>query len=197
MKTKIISLTLAAVLTVTTVGAFAGSPEPRIRLAQMGDNVLHLYMDSLDQTAKFTIFDENRFALYEESSEQLLDFKKRFDLSKLPEGSYTFEIEHGNKIRVYSFQVDEHVVKVSDEIKEVFSPTILFKDDLLGISLLNPDAKDVKIELFDYKGNELISDMHQEKQNVAVRYNLTQLPMGTYTLIVKTNNRTYLKDLVL
>jgi hypothetical protein len=86
---------------------------------------------------------------------------------------------------------------VSDEIKEIFSPTILFKDDLLGISLLNPDAKDVKIELFDYRGNELISDMHQEKQNVAVRYNLTQLPMGTYTLIVKTNNRTYLKDLVL
>lgn len=197
MKTKIISLTLAAVMTVTTVGVFAGSPEPRIRLAQMGDNVLHLYMDSLDQTAKFTIFDENRFALYEETSEKMLDYKKRFDLSKLPEGNYTFEIELGNKIQVYSFEVDDHIVKVSNEIKEVFSPTILFRDDLLGISLLNPEAQEVKIVIFDNKGNELISDIHEEKQNVAVRYNLTQLPMGVYTLVVKTNNRTYLRDIIL
>ena len=195
MKTKIISFTLAAVMTVTTVGVFAGSHDPRIRLEQMGESVLHLYMDSLDQTAKFTIYDAGRYALYSETSEQLMDYRKRFDLSKLPEGRYTFEIEHGKKIKIYAFTVEDNHVEISDKIAEVYKPTILFEDDLLGISLLNPNAKDVTITLVDANGRSLITEKMEEKQMVAIRYNLSQLPMGNYQVVVKTDGRTYLHDL--
>ncbi len=195
MKTKIISFTLAAVMTVTTAGVFAGSQEPRIRLAQMGENTLHLYMDSLDQTAKFTIYDVGRYALYTETTDQLLDYRKRFDLSKLPEGLYTFEIEHGNKIKIYEFSVKNHFVTVSEQISEIYKPTILFQDDMLGISVLNPTAKDVNITLVGPRGEKLITDLLEEQQLVSRRYNLSKLPMGNYQVVVKAEGRTYKQDL--
>lgn len=191
MKTKIISITLAAVLMVSTAGVFAGSQDPMIRLAQMGENVLHLYMDSLDQAGKFTIYDELRHTLYAESWEEMLDYKKRFDLSKLPDGDYSFEIEHAQKITIYSFAVTDHRVIISPDVLERYVPTIVFKDDLLGISLLNPQASDVEITITDTSGEQLINDVLAEKQLVTIRYNLTQLPVGNYTVKVKTEGRTY------
>ncbi|MEJ2003602.1 MAG: hypothetical protein P8X57_01260, partial [Cyclobacteriaceae bacterium] len=76
MKKKIMTLIMAALFTVNAAASFAGSREPQIRLVEAGQQGLHLYMDSLTDLAKLSIFDREGIVLFRDNIRQRFDFQQ-------------------------------------------------------------------------------------------------------------------------
>ncbi len=191
MKKKIMTLGLAAAITVSTAASFAGSREPLIQLVESGQQGLHLYMDSLTDLAKLSIFDRNGVVLFRDKVNQRFDFKQKFNLSKLPDGTYTFEIESGNRIKKYQIEIIDSQTKIDGACEEIFKPVINQKGELLDVSYLNLDSEDVTLEMIAPGGDQIVRDDFSGMQTVSKRYNLSKLPSGVYLVVVKTEDRSF------
>ena len=191
MKKKIMTFTLAALFVMNTAALRAGSHEPLIRLEEMGKQGLHLYMDSLTDLAELTIFDENGYQLFKERVNKRFDFRQVFDLSKLPDGTYAFEIESGNRIKRYSFEIAVDMVKIDPECKTIYKPMIIQNDEMLDISVLNADGGKVNVALYAPNGERLVDDQVSGLQSVGKRFDLSKLASGTYRVVIDKDNRSF------
>ncbi len=191
MKKKIMTFTLAGALMLSAAGSFAGSRVPFIKLERSGEQGLHLYMDSLSDLAQLTIYDTDKVVLFQDKIDQKFDFKRKFDLSKLPDGSYIFEIDHGNQIKQYSFTILNNEVSIADHCAAIFKPTFISKEYNLDISYLNLDKEAVSLSIYDQNGKNLVSEKVVNKQIVEKRYDLSLLPNGNYQVVIKTADRVF------
>jgi hypothetical protein len=191
MKKKIMTFTIAALFIMNTAALRAGSHEPLIKLEETGKQGLYLYMDSLNGLAKLSIFDENGYKLFNEKVNKRFDFNQVFDLSKLPEGQYAFEIESGNLIKRYSFEIVKNGVEISPECKSIYKPVIMQKNENLDISILNIEGGDVNVALYAPNGKRLVNDKVSGIQSVGKRYDLSKLTAGTYRIVISRDNRTF------
>ncbi|MCA6078387.1 T9SS type A sorting domain-containing protein [Fulvivirga sedimenti] len=191
MKKKIITFTMAGALLLSAAGSFAGSRVPFIKLERSGEQGLHLYMDSLSDLAELTIYDTDKVVLFRDKTDQLNDFKRKFDLSKLPDGSYIFEVELGNQIKQYSFSILNNEVSIAENCKAIYKPTVISKENNLDISYLNLNGEEVSLSIYDQSGKNLASDKIENKQSVVKRYDTSLLPSGNYQVVIKTADRVF------
>ncbi|MEJ2005633.1 MAG: hypothetical protein P8X57_11860, partial [Cyclobacteriaceae bacterium] len=106
-------------------------------------------------------------------------------------GSYTFEIESGNRIKKFNFKIVDAEVKMDGECISIFKPTFLQNGDILDISYLNVDSGDVNLVLYDPEGNRIMQKDFSGIQSINKRYDLSKLISGSYVVVVQTPERTF------
>jgi len=194
MKKKIMTFTMAALFTVNAAASFAGSHEPLIRLVESGEQGLHLYMDSLTDLARLSIFDGNGVVLFRDNVKKRFDFRQKYDMSELPDGSYTFEIESGNRIKKYSFVITQGDIEIDDECEAVYKPTIVQNGKQLDVSYLNLESGEVSIFMYDPNGKQILNKDLSGVQSVGKRFDLSKLDAGIYKVVVRTPERTFSRN---
>ena len=191
MKKKIMTFTFATVFMLSAVGMYAGAREPFIKLERAGEQGLHLYMNELTDLAKLTIYDSKRAVLFRDKILKTSDFRQRFDLSELPDGNYSFEIEHGNRIKSYTFSIAEGEVQIDDQSVAIYKPVIIQDNRKMDVSLLNLKGEAVTLDIYDALGNKLIDQSFSGEQSIAGRYDLSRLPSGNYQVVIRTADRVF------
>ena len=117
-----------------------------------------------------------------------------YDFSKLNNGIYTVEINKAFEIEVIDLEVkNENVRLIAETQEKIFKPIFRTKESKLIISKIALDSKEMDVELY-FEDELIYTERVEDKEDVLNRvYTLDKTKRGSYTAIIKTNDRVYIK----
>jgi phosphotransferase system HPr-like phosphotransfer protein len=141
-------------------------------------------------TIKIQDGDEN--TLLNETVKNVKGFTKKYNLSRLENGSYQMIITKKTVRTVQPFKIEDGQVKMTEtEKKEKFLPIINFKDEKLDVNVLLGNYSNIVVKLYDNEGREIMTDKHLAEFKLNKRYNLSKLPAGIYLAEVLAGDETF------
>ena len=122
-------------------------------------------------------------------------------MTSLPNGNYFFELDKGIEITTTPFTVTYNKVlfNKNDETK-LYKPFVRIKNNFLYISQLSLDKNPLKIALY-YNAPEndnfelLFTETIDNTIDIGRIYKLSKKETGTYKVILKTENKTFVEKL--
>lgn len=151
-------------------------------------------LSNLKQGNEIFVKDADGSTLYSETIKVSGDYIKNFDLTKLPNGNYYFEINKGLEIKMIHFTVEEAVAVFEKENETViFKPFVTSDENLVSVSKLSLNEQPLEINIyFDDNGFNLIhSETIDNTQNISRIYSLNKAKKGDYRIVTKTDGRTF------
>ena len=138
-----------------------------------------------------TIKDLNGTILYKEQIKISGTYKKGFDLTALPEGNYTFEIDKDLEIQTIPFTVANNIVFLNkDEETSTFKPFVRKVNNLIYVTKLAPNKEAMTISIYSNNNSEEL--IHTEKvEGVQTIEKVYKLKQGDYKLVFKTNDKEF------
>lgn len=146
---------------------------------------------NVKQGYQVTILDKYGVKLYQESIEKTGLYTKGFDLTTLPTGEYSFELDKGFEIQITPFEVLNGKVKLSENgMETVFKPVIRKDNGLVFLSHLSLN-EEVQIQILNDKNNVLHSETIDAEVELRKVFDFTELPLNNYTFVIKTKDRRF------
>jgi len=146
---------------------------------------------------KITIKDIYGVVLYDEAIQTDGKYIKGFDLTTLPKGNYTFELDKGLEIQVKPFTVKAgKVYFLKGESHTIYKPVIRKKNGLVFVSQLTFD-EEVEIEILNNTNNILYAELVDTNIELRKIFDFSELPFNDYTVIIKTQNRRFINHITL
>ena len=192
MKTNLKFTAMIAFMFITAVGL---AKEPKVSLLTEGQSKsLIVALDSKNNKTILKIIDENRNIIFSEKI-SVNSYTKKFDLDKLENGSYLFELDDSLRTLTYTIRVENEEVKILRRI-ENNKPIFRKIGAKLYLNLLNLDSKDVEIKVFDSDNRTLFSEVVENENIVSKAFNFETAHKDHYTIVVKDGENTYYEDIV-
>ena len=142
-----------------------------------------------------SIKDEGGTVIYSQEIKNSGNFSQIFDLSKLEEGNYTTELEKDYEITVKYFTVLDSIISFNKE-KTIFKPVIRAENNLVLISKIAFNKAPLKVSLY-YNDELILSETITTKASETILnkvYKISNKKEGDYKVVIKSNDRTYIKD---
>ncbi len=192
MKTNLKFTAMLALMFTIVVGL---AKEPKLSLMTEGQSKsLIVELDSQHEKTILKIIDENQNIIFSEKI-SVDSYTKKFDLDKLENGSYLFELDDSLRTLIYTISVENEEVKILKRIENT-KPVFRKKGAMLFINLLNLDGKDVKIKVFDSENRTLYKEVIENEIIVTKAFNFKTAYEGRYTVVVRDGENTYYEDIV-
>jgi hypothetical protein len=192
MKTNLKFTAMIAFMFITAVGL---AKEPKVSLLTEGQSKsLIVALDSKNNKTILKIIDENQNIIFSEKI-SVNSYTKKFDLDKLENGSYLFELDDSLRTLTYTISVENEEVKILRRI-ENNKPIFRKIGAKLYLNLLNLDSKDVEIKVFDSDNRTLFSEVVENENIVSKAFNFETAHKDHYTIVVKDGENTYYEDIV-
>lgn len=135
-----------------------------------------------------SIKDMDGFTLYNETVTQNYLDTKKFNLEKLPSGSYILMVAYDVQTKIQTIQKDYKSLIINDaDLLTIFQPTFHQHSDYVDINMLCLFDLEVSIMIKDVDGNILFNELAKADGSIHKRFNLSMLNEGlyTFTLIIK------------
>jgi len=159
--------------------------------------VTNLHFDNVKQGSVLTIIDENGFVLYKEAIKKTGDYSKGFDLTTLPDGEYSFELDSDLKIMIIPFNVKSDVVVFDKESEEsIYKPVIRTKEDMVYVSRPGIENTSLSYKIFYAANYELVeTESFGEMEEVKKVYDFSDSERGNYIFVFESKGREYTKTI--
>jgi len=160
-----------------------------------------LTLVNVKQGNLLSIKDENGIILDKEIIKQSGIYSKGFDLTKLPDGGYFFELDKDLEINTIPFTVNSSEVTFKKELKKtIFKPFTKVKGDVVILSKLSLNADPLQIKIYfnslDSIASELIfAETITNTININRVYKLSGLSRGDYKIVFNTEGRVFTKEI--
>ena len=103
------------------------------------------------------------------------------DLSKMPDGNYRVNYSASGKNYSKEFSINNHTATVKIKPKEVAPLFQVIDGDVLAVSYLNSQGKNVSI-FFELSDQVIFEDRNLTQTSITKKYSLKKLPKGDYTV---------------
>lgn len=107
---------------------------------------------------------------------------KRYNLKRLPAGIYYLSTEDAQRIERQTIAVYNNSISANSDISIHYKPFLSITDGFANVNFLTGDDR-ADIYIYDQDGSTLYTDSFSESA-ITKRYDLSQLPTGSYTIIV-------------
>ena len=157
-----------------------------------------LTLTNVKRGNELTIKDAYGITLYNEMIQNSGNYMKGFDLTKLPDGEYFFELDKGLEIKTIPFTVESTTVEFNKEKETTFfKPFVRSEENKVYVSKLSLNKQPLKIDLYfngtDSHDFELIhSEIADNTQIINRVYSLNINEKGNYKIVTKTEGRTFI-----
>lgn len=118
---------------------------------------------------------------------------RRYNLSKLPTGTYTVIVEDLNKVSYQKVYVSKKSLLADDNIEEITMPTMINNGNKWSVSGLNTKYNG-RIIIFDEDGNEIFTE-NISKAMTSRSFNVEKLNAGLYSVHYVVNGKTFAQSL--
>lgn len=184
MKKVIIAI---ALLLVVNNSMFA--TEPKISI--IGEKSFVLSIESPLSDLKVTLTDEDSYSLYSQHlTVSNFDYRKKFDLTLLPNGTYTLEVEDVQKVITMLIVVKDDKIVSSEITKETsFKPMLIVRDENLIVAGLATDEKPIYVVISDTRNNVIHEELLTGSSENGRLYKF--LYSGVYKVNLASNGNSY------
>ncbi len=173
---------------------------PTLRFAPAGhQQKFALEVTDLRSDAEARIEDAQGFTLMRESMVGNETHRKLFNLEDLPRGAYQFVLRVGYREMVQPFQITEHGIKMREQQQfNRFLPVVQVRpNQTLAFSLLNRRISGAKISLRDSDNQTWYEEELAPKLSLQRMLDVSRLPKGRYTFVVRTDEDVYYEQVTL
>ena len=114
--------------------------------------------------------------------------KKRvkYDLKALPSGDYIFKIQSDNSIKIYEALISDDKVSLVNS-KSFFRPMIQNMVRKVIVTSEHLNDEDIQVSIFDNSDALVYRSNDQNTGAFQKLFNLKELPLGDYTVMVSTD----------
>ncbi len=204
MKKQMLMFLLVAVLSGLHASiSYANTPDrpevvAHINGASEGKSV-SLVLSNLDKKmVEIVLMDRQQEVLYSEEVSGEIAYAKRMDLTQLPDGDYMLTIDHPAVTIEQAIRLSNNGTELSQlQRKVVYKPVITAAGGYVEISLPEQWKGEMEVSIFDSLDNEVFAEDWVPANQTSRRYNLKQLPAGTYAMRLEANGQTYYQTVTL
>lgn len=189
-----LKFTIAVAFMFTTVVSLAKEPKLYIVAGKETKNLVFSMETQSDETSIKFVDAENNL-IY---SERIVDengYTKRFDMSRLAEGEYTFEMEDTTRLIQYTIKVETSNMEIVEKTERT-KPYFRRKGDHVYLNFLNLDEKGVQVMLYDSSNRLIYKELFEGELVVEKVFNFEKAFEDSYTVVVKDSNDTYYEAVV-
>lgn len=159
-------------------------------ISASNDKVFILNLGASNKEAKTVkILDVEGNVVFTESVKGNITSKK-YNLTQLASGSYTFIVENSQKIAQQSVTVSKKSVAITPFINETYKPDVKNNKGIWTVNALVL-GKETKISLLDYAGNTLLNESFNGKNTINRAYNTEKLESGKYIVNITVGNQEF------
>jgi predicted phage tail protein len=187
MLKSILILLFAAVNTGLMAVPFSSEPEIPVRISPSNKWIiidkagwkspkLEVSIQSVDGT---TLINEN------------IRTSTRYNLKNVPEGKYILQLEDDQKIRIQYLQVSNDMM-FSTGISTVYKPHTIINANHIDMNLMT-QGQPAEVSILDAESKAVFTEKITNEVSVTRRYNISQLPEGEYTMVVKMSDQQFHK----
>lgn len=135
--------------------------------------------------------------LYREQLDASGTYKKILQFSLFDNGVYIISFENDDKVTHYNVIKEDQGIKLLEVNKDLhdFKPIVKRNDDLAHIFFTNANLNDVELRITDDSGEELSSTKFEEELIIKRSYDLSRLPSGKYSLMIKVGEQSFTRVL--
>jgi len=116
---------------------------------------------------------------------------KKFNLKYLPSGEYSIIIANDLKSTKQEFVITSEEIILHPNVITVFNPVITVEDEHIDLNYLS-NNKSVSISVYN-NTEDFFNVDYKDQVTISKRFDISDLPKGTYTFNVTSENKTYTK----
>jgi len=165
-----------------------------------------LYVSKTAESKKIVLRLENMFAdkvncaIYSEQGALIFtdeiytanNTSKKYDLNQLPAGEYVIEITDLMKVERLKINVTATNVEFAETQADItYKPTVWINEDAIVDFNLLALGNTVNVAIKSENGDEIYTKRFANETSIGSRLNLSELPTGTYTMIVTNGSETF------
>lgn len=143
------------------------------------------------------IKDNNGVLIYSGKVKTSGNYAKMFNFSALNDGLYTAELNKDFEIIVKTLSIKDGTVTISENNTEkIFKPVIRNSKNILYVSKLSFNNKPLKVVIY-FNDEIILSETVEGSKKLERIYKLSNNETGTYKVVASSDNRTYVKEILL
>jgi len=125
------------------------------------------------------------------------NISQRYVLKNLPDGLYYMTVSNDLQKTVHPIKISKNQVIVEkSNTKKYYRPTISLKETSLDINMLLLNNK-ASLIIQDEVSEVVYATTFQNMTSINKRFNLSDLPTGTYSVIIRTEEQTFTENIEL
>ena len=150
-------------------------------------------LETSNEEMHIKLMDEQGNIIYSELVEDQKKYLKKFDLANLENGRYFFITDNVLKTVTYSLEISKQEIVILDK-EEMSKPVFSERENVVYMNFLNSTGEEVKMKLVDQANRTIFRESLKDEFLVGKAFNFEKALEGTYTLMVKSSNGTYFKE---
>jgi hypothetical protein len=188
MKTKQLFLAILAI--VFTANVFA-TEIPKMNIIPLKDTrtLVAISQNTPAINEISIISEEGTIVYFKQSKKVTTGYKKVFDLSQLEDGTYTVQLKAGTATVKRELEINDGTILVTAQITEL-DPFFVFDNDVVKVSYLNFEEKDVAVSVFN-KGQLIYTSNLGNEFTIHRGINLSKLERGNYNIMLANADNKY------
>jgi len=189
------NLVKTSLVVLAVIGSISAKGAKSFDVNIVQKQVVKVYLTEVAQNEHLVIKDFVGNAIYAKTLKAAPFFEKSFNLRNLIKGIYFIEVESEGKIMITPILKNDHEITMIDRAKKtILKPQFkTIANESFSFSMSNSSEQEVGIKLFDDLGNVLVEEKVMDVV-VARNYNLSQLSVGRYVLILAIGSKTFNKE---
>lgn len=134
--------------------------------------------------------------LYTETVKSGQNFGKKLELSAIPNGEYTLEVENAESYTAIPvvLNTDSARAKVADKVT-IVKPQVNVIGDKMNVFVDEKQNEEVWVSIYDVDANRLV--FKKITNDKGVRFDLSKLDAGNYTVHMSTRGKKFVQSLSL
>lgn len=181
-----------AVCAFLITNSIANSPESQLLFSLTTDNKARVgIINTSSHTLSLEIISKSGTVYFETSTKSGTNYFKLLDLSKMPDDEYIIRLKGLPQEITRRFVKNNSQISLKRQVKPVFK---VIDNEKLLIYYPNGSQKPVNIT-FNQEGETIFENLAITDAVISITYSLKNLPKGSYTVDVSTEEETFKYEL--
>jgi hypothetical protein len=95
----------------------------------------------------------------------------------------------------FSLLVEKENVKTTTPNAAFLKPTLVYKEGIVTLSILNFESVSVDVIIYDEYHNEVFNDTFTGKQDFFKKFDVSKISKGNYTFEINYNNKIFVQTI--
>lgn len=182
---------IGSLVSVQAVGSYTAT-------VSEGNVVLIEFDDIQSEVAYVKLIDRDGVQLWSEVVRGATTFHKQFNLAQLPDGDYDIIMTDGDVVRSQGIRKSiDKVYVINNSVVSILKPVTTLINKKFKVTFPEGISKLKRISFQAEDGTIFFSDTVDYNESFAKAYNLKNLVTGKYTVILKTDQDTFYKEVTI
>lgn len=189
---------LIAMMIMATAMSFANGNKPNVKVEKVGAKMIALQASQLGTSkTKVQLKDENGLILHSAVLNNNEKVNKRFDLTSLPAGNYSIEVENEVAFTTTPIEIiGRQAYVISGDQVTIVKPVVRQIGDFLDVILPSEDTASVNVTIYDDSFKPLYTETLNSTTELR-RYDLSKLVKGGYNVKMTTKGKDFIRFVAL